>query len=315
MNYNRISSIFSRIDNDASSAANIDGTSAANGYHDINMDDQVNSRDAYNSSYDAHLTQLTQTHTFETFENEETNLCGGESSPRAKEGDTHREEWGLLRRRDGKEDIRLLYRTKDGRRDTYSIGRSSKCDVAIKEHKTVSATHCIVYCDYSQARLRVFVEDCSANGTFVNDSLTRLTKGQRLEIKSGDEILLHNPRVNPHKGGTSRDNSNEINEGDEATLNELIAKTSFIFINLRDRVVGQRQVAMAPLNTSEVISPEKIPQAHVEDFYIIGDQIGSGMCGTVHLCVHKDSGEHCAVKIIDTKKFSLAPGLSPLELR
>ena len=287
----------------------MDGLGAAVHYHSINSDDQVNSRDAYQNSYDNHCTQLTQQPTFETFENEETNLCV--SSPRAREQeDQHREEWGLLRRRDGKEEIKLLYRTKDGRRDTYSIGRSSKCDVAVKEDKTVSATHCIVYCDYLQARLRVFVEDSSANGTFVNDSLTRLTKGQRLELKSGDEILLHNPRSNFHKSG--REGSHEEND---ACHNELIAKSSFMFINLRDRVVGQRQVAMAPFSNPKKISPEKAMKAHVEDYYIIGDQIGSGMCGTVHLCVHKKTGEHYAVKIIDTKKFSLTPGLSPLELR
>ena len=54
---------------------------------------------------------------------------------------------------------------------------------------------------------------------------------------------------------------------------------------------------------------------HIEDEYIIGDEIGSGMCGNVHECIHRSSGVHYAVKIIDTRKFTMSPGLSATELR
>jgi FHA domain len=100
--------------------------------------------------------------------------------------------WGSLRRRGGdQEEIRLEHRNKDGKRDTYVIGRSRAADITVDD-KRVSSQHCMVYCDYEEARLRVFVEDTSVNGTFVNDSLTRLHKGKRLELKTGDEIFLIN---------------------------------------------------------------------------------------------------------------------------
>lgn len=39
------------------------------------------------------------------------------------------------------------------------------------------------------------------------------------------------------------------------------------------------------------------------------------MCGTVYECVHKTSRVHYAVKIIDTRKFTMSPGLSSEEIR
>lgn len=39
------------------------------------------------------------------------------------------------------------------------------------------------------------------------------------------------------------------------------------------------------------------------------------MCGTVHEAINKMTEERVAIKIIDTKKFALTPGLSPHDLR
>ena len=39
------------------------------------------------------------------------------------------------------------------------------------------------------------------------------------------------------------------------------------------------------------------------------------MCGTVHEAINKLTEERVAIKIIDTKKFALTPGLSPHDLR
>jgi serine/threonine protein kinase len=178
---------------------------------------------------------------------------------------------------------------KDGRRDTCIVGRSKGSDITV-EDKRVSSQHCMVYCDYEEARLRVFVEDTSVNGTFINDSLTRLHKGKRMELKTGDEIFLINPR-----------NGSEDNN------------TSFLYVNLRDRLFVQRTIGSALDSTGRVVT--EAGHHHVEDFYVIGDQLGSGMCGQVHMCINRLTGEHCAVKIIDTRKFILTPGLSPSELR
>ena len=142
----------------------------------------------------------------------------------------------------------------------------------------------------------VYIEDHSVNGTFVNDSLTRLSRGERIEIKSGDEIFTINPR--------------SMISGEEVG--------AFMFINIRDRLADQRAVSVAPIDHTK-----DTPQAsimglvshHIEDFYVIGDQLGAGMCGQVHLCVHRQTRKQYAVKIIDTRKFPLSPGLSPRELR
>ena len=199
--------------------------------------------------------------------------------------------WGVLRRKGGdQEEFKMTHRLKDGRCDTFTLGRSRNSDIIVDD-KRVSSSHCLIYCDYTQARLRVFIEDSSANGTFINDALTRLTRGERIDLKSGDEIFLVSPRSNGPE--------------DHAT--------TFMFVNIRERMVLQRAIGLAPTGSAGANGATHV--RHVEDVYVIGDQIGSGMCGTVHLCIHRETGEHYAVKIIDTKKFSLSPGLSTKDLR
>jgi serine/threonine protein kinase len=215
--------------------------------------------------------------------------------------------WGVLRRRGGnQEEFKMLHRMKDGKRDTYVLGRNvASCDIT-SAHKSVSSTHCRIYCDYTQARLRVFLEDSSGNGTFVNDSLTRLTRGERMELKSGDEIFLINPRILQSKSSSNDAHGDHPKKG----AHNDVGSTSFTFVNIRERVAATREKSRAPSHSQ--LAP---CSRHVEDVYVIGDQIGSGMCGIVHLCIERATGLHCAVKIIDTKKFALSPGLTPADLR
>lgn len=209
--------------------------------------------------------------------------------------------WGMLRRivNGVQKDIALDHRIKNEQRDTYFIGRSRSCDITV-EDKRVSSSHCKIYCDYSEVRLRVFVEDNSANGTFVNNSLTRITKGNRLELKSADEIFLINPR-------------NMQSPADRIA--------AFTFINMRERLVANREIESAvnataqasadkgATNASKVVSRSTTNSSghypHIEDHYIIGEQLGSGMSGQVYFCMHRTTGQQCAVKIIDTRKFNL----------
>lgn len=217
--------------------------------------------------------------------------------------------WGLLRRivNGVQKDIVLDHRVLNDQRDTYVIGRSRSCDITV-EDKRVSSNHCKIYCDYSDVRLRVFVEDNSANGTFVNNSLTRITKGNRLELKSADEIFL----INPRNMQTAADRM-----------------AAFTFINMRERLVANREIESAvgagqasadksmgkALSRSTTTSSGQFP--HIEDHYIIGEQLGSGMSGQVYFCMHRVTGMQCAVKIIDTRKFNLnnpIKGLSVADL-
>jgi hypothetical protein len=244
------------------------------------------------------------------------NTMDADSPTKNSASASHSNVWGLLRRRGTQEEYRLVHREKDGKKDTYVLGRSKACDILVDDRR-VSSKHCSIYCDYSQARMRVMIEDSSANGTYINDSLMKLTR-ERLTLKSGDEIFLMNPRNLEH------------NPSDPE-----ISMCSFMFINYRDRLIVERRPTTAGVSIEPNL-PQQLPsqpasqqsqaqsqsisqtlrqQRHVEDYYIIGDQIGSGMCGQVHLCRDRFSGELCAVKIIDTRKFVLSPGLSPRELR
>lgn len=211
--------------------------------------------------------------------------------------------WGILRQHtnEGILEIMLEYRVKDGRKDTYIIGRSRNSDVPIPDRR-VSSTHCAIYCDYTEPRMRVFLEDCSANGTYVNDALTKLSRGHRLELRSGDEIYLVNPRTL-----------------DQFELH--YHPSVFTFINMRDRILATREIACAPaapkstaFATSTGASVDTKVEPQIEDFYIIGDKIGSGMSGEVYLCIQRKTGRRCAVKVIDTRKFSMTPGLAKEEL-
>lgn len=206
--------------------------------------------------------------------------------------------WGCLRREGGnKDEYDLYHRVKDNRRDTFIIGRNKALSDIVVSNKLVSSKHCQVYCDYSEVRLRIFVEDCSVNGTFINDSLTRLSKGERTELLSGDIIYLYNPRVPD---------------------TELVKACAFSFINIRDRRVACREIGLAPTATSvtQSISDETgvytgPGMRHIEDFYIIGKQIGQGVSGQVCYCVNRMTNHPCAVKIIDTRNYVLAgPGVS-----
>jgi len=125
-----------------------------------------------------------------------------------------------------------------------------------------------------------------------------------MELKSGDEIFLTNPRFLQ-----SKRNAAHADNFDVASHND-VAGTSFTFVNIRERVAATREKSRAPSTSQQAPCAR-----HVEDVYVIGDQIGSGMCGIIHLCIERASGLHCAVKIIDTKKFALSPGLTPADLR
>lgn len=73
---------------------------------------------------------------------------------------------------------------------THILGRSQQCDV-IFEHGRISNRHCKIYCEREResAPLDVFVEDSSANGTFINKNI-KLQKGTRRLLHNGDEISL-----------------------------------------------------------------------------------------------------------------------------
>jgi hypothetical protein len=198
--------------------------------------------------------------------------------------DKSSEIWGLLVRKNGETDIELLFRVHRERGDcSYLFGRSVECDIVIPDRR-ISSKHCLLYCNYKMGKLCVYIEDIGVNGTYVNNIHTKISKGERLEIKSGDEIFLVNPRT-VRKDGTSN--------------------AVFMFVNMQDKLTANRDVKPAPerirnssdqtqltfsSNQNELVLFEH--QRNIEDYYVIGEHLGSGVSGAVHLCVQRTTGKH-----------------------
>lgn len=210
--------------------------------------------------------------------------------------------WGILRRQsDTKDEIPLLYRVKDGIKDSYTLGRGKDCDIIVDDiSRRVSALHCKIYLEYTgQGKPRIFLENLSLNGTFVNDQFNKVSRGERIELRSGDEIHLTAPI--PKKSGI----------GMVSELNSV--GLTFVFINILDRLISNRGREIVPSKclshvTNQVIqlsqSNNKINLTRVfADEYIIGEQLGSGMSGDVFLCINRISMRKCAVKVIEVQKF------------
>jgi pSer/pThr/pTyr-binding forkhead associated (FHA) protein len=71
----------------------------------------------------------------------------------------------------------------------FSIGCGSNCDIVVKDLPFVSSKHCLIHVKSgAESSFSVIFEDCSTNGSYVNNSL--VFKGE-VELKYGDHIDLH----------------------------------------------------------------------------------------------------------------------------
>jgi hypothetical protein len=212
------------------------------------------------------------------------NGSSSSSSAGGKKGgaDPNSTAWGSLKRRDGGQEMMLL-NSRTGIDRAYTLGRADACDVNVG-CKSVSKLHCAIYCEYHDARMKVYLRGISPHGTYVNNAFVRLAENQMYELKTGDDIYLVNPMTSS-----------------PANINI----STFMFVNLWERMTYQRAVASAPLATidnrksagpssssSSSASSNSIRSRLIEDYFIVGDQIGFGMCGQVHMCVQKTSGQY-----------------------
>ena len=103
----------------------------------------------------------------------------------------------------------------------YTIGRSQKCDLVVRKtipksdeveyesnktmrntiHSMISNTHCRIFCllksntgGNQMPEMEVYIEDCSGNGTIVNNT-TSLKRNERRLLHTGDTICLLNPKI------------------------------------------------------------------------------------------------------------------------
>jgi len=178
----------------------------------------------------------------------------------------------------------------------YKLGRSSQCDFLSRDYR-VSNTHCTIYCERpaeSGQPLEVYLEDTSTNGTWVNGTI-RLRKERRL-LNTGDEICLINPDLESHT------TSHEQGEKD-------VQMNSLTFINLSGRVMEPRSVTLHRAPTGFVDRTRKL-----ERFYDKKELLGTGTSGKVYRVIHRQTGLEYAVKVIETRKFRLTPGMSTEEI-
>ena len=118
--------------------------------------------------------------------------------------------------------------------EEFLIGRKDGCHIRYHTDNTISSVHCKLsvmrttagaddddddVSPMAQNFLTMWVEDCSANGTYLNHE--RLTKGQKVQLQQNDEIGLLKPpggaEVPPYSF-IFQDFSAHLNEEDVATI-------------------------------------------------------------------------------------------------
>lgn len=181
----------------------------------------------------------------------------------------------------GKEDNRLA---------TYFLGRSARADFQFDQQK-ISNIHCSIYCEKSKTTdaYEVYIEDSSANGTFVNRS-TKLTKHIRRLLHNGDEVSLINPDTNRMADGS---------------LSDEVQRASFLItILLPHYGTYVSKPPIGALNVTNTVTRILQQGRSIRDYYDQGIFLGQGTSGQVYQCTNKQTGVQCAVKVISLRRLS-----------
>ena len=220
----------------------------------------------------------------------------------------------------------------------HSVGRSQQCDVKVVKCRganklqdwafgMISNRHCKIYCTLENLMMQVVLEDCSGNGTLINQTAL-LRRGEKRVLHSGDEICLINPRTLEKKVRSS------------SAIQGLLQEQSFVFINLQQQQrpsllskalvpasTGKRKAAVNPremrshsilgaASSATNLSPSAGRRRRVEEDYDIRDILGSGTVGQVRRAIHRQTGKERAVKIIGggRNRFMTGQQQDPLEV-
>ena len=167
----------------------------------------------------------------------------------------------------------------------YTLGRSGKCDVrALKPvpadnkklqarqewaYGMISNRHCKIYCcldptvasshDTIAAKLaamHVFVEDCSGNGTLINQT-TLLRKGEKRRLHSGDEITLVNKLTLKKKIRSDTELQALLQQHAYVFVNTCAPATALKPTSLLAEVTGRTNAAAAAATTTTATSSGK----------------------------------------------------------
>jgi hypothetical protein len=202
--------------------------------------------------------------------------------------------------------------------NNHLLGRGIKCHIKYDQSIRISNIHCSIYCrlnlsnSITEDNFEAWIEDLSANGTYINRDHTRLKKNIPRLLHNGDEIFLINP-----------DHNNRPDYSEEVLTNSFLIQ---IFLPN----IGAQTIPKPHLNTKTLLSlnlnyTDGINQdssvvrllnqnRKLNDYYELKDMIGLGTSGHVYECINKISGHKFAVKAIETRKMSQSSGVSSFEL-
>lgn len=200
----------------------------------------------------------------------------------------------------------------EGRHNLYWIGRGSSCNPRLLTSPRISNKHCIIYCRPNKAKidnsyLEAWIEDLSANGTYLNKDI-RLQKNVPRLLRSGDEIHFINPTL------VNTPNMNVTNE-------DLVRNTYLVVIDLPKPNLGNTRTLRSSTLTKELqqIIGRSTTVATLLDqnrnffhFYELREQLGEGGYGAVYVGVDKATGRDWAVKLIDIRRLAMANDLDSI---
>ncbi|KAJ1904423.1 serine/threonine protein kinase, partial [Tieghemiomyces parasiticus] len=192
--------------------------------------------------------------------------------------------WGVLLSLSPKYPTRQLTKRDRHAEDKcgYMLGRHRECDLRLN-HPQISNRHCLIYAVHVDGVETVFIKDLSTNGTYVNGA--KLPRQEPRQLGDGDTIKL----TGYSEGGALQDQDTD---------------ETFIF----QHVTARRRDAQAATGAATGDDGPAPPRySSFQSNYLILRPLGRGSFADVHMAANRLTGQQFAVKVIDKKKFQLAP--------
>lgn len=183
-------------------------------------------------------------------------------------------------------DFHVLDVAGDGDLDVHTIGRNHRCSIVVDDNR-VSGYHCRIYRRWVQTPilrtgvLKVYVEDTSSNGTFLNK--VKLGKRERRELENGDEVAL----VSARRDATRR------------------TAFSFIKVDVNMRHASVMYSENNHENGRSLTVCASDTARRVEADYDIREEIGRGAIGRVYQAIERSTGIAWAIKVIQVYPSSV----------
>eukprot|EP01039_Chlorochromonas_danica_P005844 gene5846-6436_t len=196
----------------------------------------------------------------------------------------------------------------EGRHNLYLIGRGGNCNPRLTTSPRISNKHCLIYCkpnraDSENVYLEAWIEDLSANGTYLNKDIKLKRNVPRL-LRTGDEIHFINPAL--------------VNMANyDVTAEDLIRNSFLVVIDLpappksSNRTLRSQTIAKEiQIGRSNTVITLLSQNREFYDYYEMRELLGEGACGRVFLGIDKATGREWAVKVIDTRRLAQTNNMS-----